>query len=183
MDRNMIDYLPEYLQEYKEIRELMSTEQPEFQFIWERFDALVSDQDVETATLNGVKRWETVLGINPKATDTLEERKFRIMIKLNQQLPYTYKFLQQQLTSLCGAEGKGFRLVLDPNEYSLIVKLALSNKNNYDDVSDMLKRFVPANLVVEINLMYNQQKELHKYTHAQLHAYTHEQLRTEELFA
>lgn len=181
MNRNMLDYLPDYLQEYNELKAIMESEQTEFQFAWGKLNAVFNDQFVDSATLTGIRRWETVLGINPKATDTIEERKFRISIKLNQQLPYTFRFLKEQLTNLCGEEGKGFRLILNPDEYSLAIKLALSNKNNYEDISDMLKRFVPANLVVDIDLMYNQYHDIVAYTHGQLAAYTHSQIRNEVL--
>lgn len=178
MDRKIIDYLPPYLTTYKEIRAIMDAEQPELELAWSYAEDALNNQFVQDSSLTGVLRMEAILGIVPKTTDTLEERKFRILVKLNEQLPYTLPVLEEQLKRTCGENG--YRLILNADKYLLNVKLALSNENNYQDVSDMLRRVVPANMVISVQ-MFNTQEILSHYTHAQLAAYTHKQVREEVL--
>lgn len=178
MDRKIIDYLPLYLTTYKEIREIMDAEQPEFELAWSYAEDTLNNQFVQDSSLTGVLRMEAILGIVPKTTDTLEERKFRILVKLNEQLPYTLSVLEEQLKRMCGENG--YKVILSADKYLLNVKLALSNENNYQDVCDMLRRVVPANIIISVR-MFNNQEILSHYTHAQLSAYTHKQVREEVL--
>lgn len=148
MERKIIDYLPPYLTVYKEIKAIMEAEQPEFEIVWPQAENVLNDQFVSDSSTIGIERMEKILGIIPKKTDTLDERKFRILVKLNEQLPYTLPVLKQQLKRMCGENG--YRLILSADKYLLNVKLALGNENNYQDVCDMLRRVVPANMVISV---------------------------------
>ena len=176
-DRKLIDYLPPFMQGYREFAVIMEAEQPEIDLLWGATEAVFADQFIQDATENGVKRWESVLGISPKGTDTLDERKFRILTKLNQELPYTLRKLEQVLTTICGAGN--FSINLQPDKYHVEIKLALANKNNYNEVAGVLKKMIPANMTQWIQIMYNSHDVLKNFTHAEMAAYTHEQLRNE----
>ena len=174
-DRKLIDYLPHFMQAHKEMTVIMETEQVEIDRLWLNAENALADQFIQEATVNGVKRWESMLGVSPKDTDNLDERKFRILTMLNRELPYTLRKLEQALTNLCGAGG--FSINLQAREYRIDVKLALDNKNNYQDVVNLLKKMIPANMVPCVQIMYVTNEVLSGYTHEQLSAYTHEQLR------
>ena len=98
-DRKLIHYLPPFVQEYVEIQEIMKTEQHETDLLWIATEGVFADQFIQDATINGVSRWESMLGISPKGTDTLDERKFRVLSKLNQELPYTLRKFSRLSTS------------------------------------------------------------------------------------
>ena len=176
-DRLLINYLSPYMQEYMEIKEIMKVEQPEIDALWSSVEESFADQFIMDATEYGVMRWESMLKISPKATDTLDERKFRILTHLNQELPYTLMRLKEALTTLCGADG--FYIEVQAEKYHIVVKLAVGNHNNYQAVVDLLLKMIPANLTQYVQLMYNTHVILSPFTHAQLAAYTHEQLRNE----
>jgi hypothetical protein len=173
----LIDYLPGILKEVREFKAISTAENPELSSLWDAIEDALNDQFVHDATVNGVKRWESILGIVPKGTENLDIRKFRIISRLNEQLPYTYRKLEQQLKTLCGEEG--YSLVLQNNEYKLIVRVELSVKGKFNEVDSLLKRTLPANLVIDLSLLYNQHSKLANFTHNQLANYTHNQLRNE----
>lgn len=181
MDReiNLIEYLPGVLREIKEFKALSAVENTEVIRLWEELENLLDDQFVNDSTLNGVKRWERILGIKALDTDTLSDRKFRILTRLNEQLPYTYTNLEAQLNLLCGRDG--YKLILDSSAYALTVKVALTVKKKYAEVSNLLDRVVPCNIVITLLLMYNQNSTLHQYTHVQLRHKTYGELREEVL--
>ena len=176
-DRKLINYLPYFMQEYSEMQKIMETEQSEIDLLWNAVEDVFKDQCIQDATENGVSRWEYLLGISPKGTDTLDERKFRILTKLNAELPYTMGRLNQVLTNMCGADG--YSLEVKAEEYQILVKLALTNENNYGEVVNILKKMVPANMTQYVQIMYNKNTVLAQFTHEQLSAYTHEQLKRE----
>ena len=143
----------------------------------DKADSLLADQFILTAGESGISRWEKILGIAPKGTDTLDDRRFRVLTRLNEELPYTLPKLCEMLSNLCGG-----KFTAELSDYTLSVKLGLSAKSNYSDVAMLLDRVIPANILAEVSLLYNKYNMLHPYTHAQLHLHTHEGLRTEEVF-
>jgi hypothetical protein len=167
------------MQEYTEIQEIMKAEQPEFDFLWKACEDALADQFILDATEYGVGRWESMLSITPKDTDTLDERKFRILVRLNQEMPYTLTRLKEALTTLCGADG--FSIDLQPAQYHIEVRLALGHHNNYQEVVDLLTKMIPANMTQYIRLMYNSHATVGKYRHMDLAVYDHKSVRSEVL--
>ncbi len=178
-DRFLIDYLPHYMQEYLEIKAIMQTEQPEIDALWSTVEKALADQFILDATEYGVMRWENMLRISPKATDTLDERKFRILTRLNQELPYTLNRLKEMLTALCGADG--FVIDLQANKYHIEIGLAVGNHNNLGEVQKLLKTMIPANMTQYVSVMYNPHRIVGLLRHMDLAAHTHEHIRNEVL--
>ncbi len=179
LDRNLIDYLPQVLKEVRELKLIFQSEQIEIEKLWDALENALNDQFVVDSTEYGVSRWEKILGIIPKATETLDARKFRILTRLNEQLPYTMRTLKQQLEALCGKDGYSIKLYNDA--YTIEVKVNLIAKSNFDDVGALLQRVIPANMIIDLKLIYNQHLTLKQFTHAHLQTYTHNQLRSEVL--
>lgn len=176
-DRKLIDYLPHFLQDFRELSSIVEVEQSEIDSLNAEAENALADQFIMYLTENGAKRWEAVLGISPKDTDTLDERRFRILTKQGTEVPYTVRKLEQMLTSLCGADA--YVIELTPENYHVEVKLMVGNHNNYSEVQNILNKIIPANLTRHIELMHNTNAILSTMTHDQLSAYTHEQLRNE----
>lgn len=176
-ERQLLDYLPPFLQEVADLCHIMKAEQPEFDNLWEQIANALNDQFVLTATEKGIKRWEQMLKISPKDTDTLEERRFRIITKINRELPYTERKLHETLTAICG-EGN-YEIDLQPQNYHITVKLALANQNNYREVVNLLVNMLPANLTQTVQIQYNAYGAFTALTHSEMSAYTQNQLRNE----
>jgi hypothetical protein len=177
IDRKLIDYLPKFMQPYVELATIMQTEQVEIDHLWTEVETVITDQFILEATENGVKRWESMLNVSPKDTDTIDERKFRILTKLNQELPFTLRKLERTLINLCGNDT--FSINVNAAEYHVEIKLALSNQNNYQEVMNVLNMMIPANMTQTVKIMYNNHEVLTRFTHAEMTAYKHEQLRSE----
>ena len=179
-ERKLIDYIPPFLTNVKEYKAiLVDGEEPEIVSAWRMIDATLNEQFIHDCTEEGVERWEKILGIVPKATFTLNERKFTILTKMNERVPFTITTLTEQLKSLCGEDG--YLITLDNDHYMLKVQVALSAKNNFEDVKVLLQRVVPANLTIVLTLKYNQHKIFANHTHESLNSITHYQLRNEVL--
>lgn len=178
MVRKLIEYLPPFIQKYREIKAIMDAEQVILVKTWEDAEALFANQFIQTATEDGIARYEKILGIIPKGTHTLDERRFNVLARMNEQLPYTLESLHNMLSSLCGDDG--YTLSLDSNAYALSVKLALSNESNIQAVMELLNKIVPANISKSV-VMFNTHLALAGLTHEQLAKYTHKGIREENL--
>ena len=179
MERKLINYIPYVVRDYDAFKGIMESEQPEFERVWNCADDLLDNQFISTAGNIGLARWEKILAINPKETDTLEDRRFRILTRINEELPYTFSQLRNILETICGADNYYIDMV--EGTYLLIVKIGLSAQNNFNDVQALLNRVVPQNMAVSLIQLYNPHSELENFTHGQLAAYTHDQLRKEEM--
>lgn len=175
----MLDYLPSFIQGYKQITGIMATEQPEIESTWKESDNTLYNLFVMTANESGIKLWERLLSITPKLTATLDERRFTVFSRINEKNVYTYNFLEFQLQLLCGQDG--YSIHLNPGEYSIEVKVELTAKSKENDVKELLTRICPANLILSVSLLYNQHQTLKRFRHCDLKRYTHYDLRNEVL--
>ena len=177
--KQLLQYLPPLFQGIREFREIAAAEQQEADGLWSSLDEAWEDLFLLTATEDGLTRYEKPLGIVPKATSTPEERRFILLARYNEQLPFTRRVLERQLENLCGPEG--YTLTVDPEKKTAAVLVALTAKANYDEVADLLERVLPCNMAVLLSLKYNQQETLGRFTHSQLAARTCGGLRNEVL--
>lgn len=140
-------------------------------------ESLELDLFTSTATENGIARREKLYSIVAKDTDTLEDRRYRVLTKENSEIPYTIRSLKKKLETLCGEDGVSIELT----EEKITVKVALARKGMYEDTAEMLEEIVPLNLLTECLQMYNTWEMLESYTWAELANRTWEQLRSEVL--
>ena len=143
----MIDYLPNHIKDFREYIAMMSALQPEFDLIWEKVDYALQEVIIMTATDYGLTRWEEMLKISPMATDTLEDRRFRILSLLFAKLPYTYRQLHNLLTELCGAGN--YMVDLQPDNYYIMVMLSFVAASRYQAMTQLLEKVIPVNLILE----------------------------------
>lgn len=171
------DLWPPIMQELKEFQKIAEIEDVFIEKLWQEIENIVDDQFIQTATEKGIARREKMLNVSPFADDTLETRRFRVQGVWNDKLPYTYRVLLERLDSLCGPDG--YVIELNAGEYSLNIKIELTKKRMFDEVVKISRQMVPANIVITVELRYNQHLTLANFTHEQLSQYTHYQIRNE----
>ena len=156
MDRtiNLIQYMPPILAETTELKAICAAENVEIERLRTAYLNLFADQFILDATESGIARLEKIMGIAPKGTDTLEIRRFRLLARKQEKLPYTKWTLPEQLAALCGSGG--YSLNIDYSTRKISVRVALGVKGMYDAVELLLLKQRPANMVVDLSLLYNQ---------------------------
>ena len=171
MDRKLIEYLPEWLREFREIKELTDIEQSQTEDLWEALEKMWNNNFIESLDEQGCEHWERMLGISNKDTYTLEERRLKILGIVTEQRPFTVISLEKTLAVICGndeSKGPNYSVKLDANNYVLTVRVALTSKNVLSDVAKLLDRVVPSNLLIDLSLLYNKNNQLSKFTHLSL---------------
>ncbi len=180
---SLLEYLPEFIRDIKEIKVIMSVEENFLTGEGENLSLAVKnvfkDQFINTASINGVKRYENMIKIVSRELESLDVRRFRLFVRFNEKLPYTVPKLKEQLEALCGNDG--YNIEVDTGSCNLVVKIALKSKGMLDEVGAMLERMVPLNMFIDLDLMYNQHLTVEKFTHKFLRKYTHKGVRDEVL--
>lgn len=141
-------YLPPVIKEAREFKKLAIAENPEFNLMWENIDVVWANQYIMELTIDGVIRWEGIIGIYPRISDTLEDRRIRILTYIASSSLFTITVLRNYLHSVCGEEN----VYCEINCVTYILDIVLYNisETTYLDVLAMLKIMIPANIVVQI---------------------------------
>lgn len=79
MRKKLQDYLPPILLKTYEFPLLCDTEQPEIDRLRDAADAVLDAQFISTAGETAIARYEKIFKITPMDTDTLDERRFRVL--------------------------------------------------------------------------------------------------------
>lgn len=150
---DLLKYLPFFMQEYCEIKNIMETENPEFELFWVKLREVFGNQFIEYCNEEGISKFEKMLNIYSYENDTLEMRIFRVLTYWNARVPFTWKVLINKMNQLCESP-KNYELNLDNNNYTLNVTTKFDDEKKYDELNTMLKVIIPANLGINsINVL------------------------------
>lgn len=176
---DIINQLPEWERDNYELQVISDAFSPILRELESDILQLSMDRFIETASEDTISRWEKLLGITPYATDSLDTRRFRVIVRKRERLPFTETWLKNQLETLLGADG--FTMNLDPTNLTLDVKISVNNQSNFETVKDFLERVIPLNVVFTVVQLYNKHGDIKRagMTHRQLSQYTHRQIRTD----
>ena len=141
---NLLSYLPDFMQEYREIRRIMESEEPELKLLWELLKNVFNNQFIQYCDEEGISKFEEMLGLHRYENDTLEIRIFRVLTYWNDQIPYTWRVLVNRMDQLCGAGN--YELRPNFNVYELEITTKFDDAKKYDELNNMLKTILPANL-------------------------------------
>ena len=128
---------------------------------------------IEEPLLSRLERW---WGLSSSENTTIEDRRLAIIAKMAARTIYTKRSLYRMLEALCGVNG--FILEIDEARYFVKVLVALRSKHQAEIVKGLLRAVLPANMLYEVDLMYNTHAVLGKLTHTELAKYTHKELRS-----
>lgn len=145
---DLVSYLPEFMQGYKEPIAALEAENPEFQIIWKAVDKVLCNQFISTADEYGISRFEEILGIYPSNEDTLESRRSRVQSKWFIKIPYTIRVLLEKLKVLCGDTDFSVTYNFDIG-YSLKIVTSLVASGQLQEVKNVIDELLPCNVYVE----------------------------------
>lgn len=179
-DVDLLHYYPQVLKDIKELQKICEAENPEIKLALDGIVRMYNNQFIELMDEYGCERWEGILNITPMSSDTLEDRRFRIMTKLRGNLPYTWLNLKKILNDIVEGDNE-IDMSYDMDNFRLTVKIALTSTKHLDEVKKLLEEIVPANIILDVNLQFNTHGIIRQLTHEDINtgAYTHKTLRTE----
>ena len=143
----LIEYLPQFMADRKEMQVITSAEDPEFTLFWAVLKRVINNQFITTCDEQGISKFEKMLKLYPYESDTLEMRIARVLVEWNAQLPYTMRSLKQMLDVLCGVGN--YRVKLRNNEYVLEIDTFFYDTKMLNQLNKLLLKVLPANLAYE----------------------------------
>lgn len=144
---DLLSYLPPFMREYREMKYIMSAENPELQLLNDNSETLMNNQFIMTCNERGISRFEKMLDIKPLPSDTLQTRIGRVWAKWIDTIPYTIKALKNKLDVLLG-EGTHTETV-DYGNYNIFVQIDIDVADRYGAVNELLDNIVPMNMTFD----------------------------------
>lgn len=177
---NLSNLLPQIYKQIADYRAMVNSSGREVHKLYEKLTESFNNQFISTSSLESIRKWEERFGITPNGTDTLEERRFRVLAKFTDFPPYTERYLIDRLNDLCGVGN--WRMFTDYESYRLVVQITLESLANNETVLNVVRSIIPANLELDVQRFRVRYSELNEYTHSELGEYTQEELKYPDTF-
>ena len=149
---NLFNYLPLFMQEYQEMNAILTVENEELTKEWQEIERAFDNTFIFSTDVYGISRFEKMMKLYPKATDTLQERQTKVYTKWNAVLPYTWRWLENYLTAYFLGTSTQATPILFNKEYRLDVRLSSGEWfGDYEyNLFNELRGLIPANLILNV---------------------------------
>lgn len=171
---NLIKYMPPFLKEVREFKGIFGAEDIQIEKLNNQINSMLREVIVKTAEDYGLRRYEKIYGITRPA-ETLEARRMAILLKMNNRVAYTYKWLIQTLNEAIGAEN--YKITTDFNNYKMNIEIAL----NYTEAAELLKNDLVKQMPANIELDYRLTSKINCISGAIISQQTYMVLNTEKM--
>ncbi len=155
----LIEYMPLFLQDVREFKEIFNVEDKEIDSLKEQIENVLKEIIVTTAEGYGLERYEKIYNIQNNTTD-IETRRFNILSKINNRLPYSINWLINKLNNTVGPEN--YTLDVDHNNYSVKIEIMALFQDIAILLNKDLREQLPANLIITVTL-YQTEESKNKY--------------------
>jgi len=181
MDNRYIGYLPDTVNGLKEFQKLSEIEGMILKETAESRDELIDNQWIITAKRNGLLRLAKIMAFHGAEVPETEALREEILYRWNSHSPYTCFHLQDWLDGCLGKEN--YLMTLRAEQYFLQLTLELRVKDKREFLLEHLRKIIPANLILKVDLNTNTYGDLKVMTHGQMKAmgWTYGQIPYEDL--
>lgn len=139
-------YFPRFYDGYVEIDAIIDTEDKAFEEIGVNFRRAINNQFIKLADEAGISAYEVLFDvIADPSTETLEERRDRLLNRVSVIPYYTTIFLRNRLDSLIGVGL--YNLIIDYDNYTLYLESAAKNQLYYNEIAVLMSNIKPCNIV------------------------------------
>ena len=177
--KSYIKYLPEFMQRFKEIKEISNAEDKIIKDEWERYKDTENSQWIDTAEERELKRYEDMLNISGGG-NSVQVRREALKVKYNNNFIYTHYTFKKYLDDICGKENYDLEIVY--NKYAVNISLGLNKKFLFSILKVYVRCIIPANMEVNVRLKYNKHIMFKNIkTHRELSLYTYGDMRNTEI--
>lgn len=138
-------YLPDWYKEIADYQTILAAEEQEFETLKAQVLAVYGNLFASTMDASALSQWESLFGIVPAQTETLDFRRSRIINRISMKPPFTVRFLEQKLDELIGP-GK-YTLTVDSQNFLLTVETSASDQSYAIEVAYTINHTIPAHIL------------------------------------
>ena len=139
-------YFPRYYENILETDELIKTENQMFDWLFTIIQQAKLNQFIAYADETGIYAYEQLFQISSDpTTETLEERRFRLLNRIQTLSYFTMNYLREKLDNILGAGN--YEILMDYASYTLYISSSVKNSFYYTEVTTTVNKTIPANIV------------------------------------
>lgn len=139
-------YFPRYYEDILETDELIKTENQMFDWLFTVIQQAKLNQFIAYADETGIYAYEQLFQIpSDPTTETLEQRRFRLLNRIQTLSYFTVNYLREKMDNIFGAGNYG--ISMDYNSYTLYISSSANNGFLYTEVTTTIHKIKPANIV------------------------------------
>lgn len=173
---NVIHYFPMHIADIEEFKRIAKVYDAQLKQVWVELDRMEDNRHFDSMEASECTYWEKIMQINLTGEETLEDRRRNIKGRWVSSRPYTSRKFKEVLDAMVGEEY--YKLEINPKEKYLKVSLMLEAISKDGYIYDLMRAMAPADMVVQVMIIFNRHRSFKPYTHTQMAAYIHYQLRT-----
>ena len=154
--------------------------------LWKCMDAelnnafILSHEGLAGADEYACSRWESILGLVAPDDMPLEDRQFTIYTKLFTRPPYSYNNVIKMIEFLIDSKAYDFKR--DVNTKTVEIKIAVSSRYKAEAITELLDNIIPANMILNITIVYTTHDHMTIHTHDELSVYTHDEIKVTQMY-
>lgn len=138
-------YVPDYYDNIKDMRELMKTENPLFKDGRLALQRFINNQFIMHCDVQTLTKYEEMFGLLAREDESIEWRRERILIRINMRPPFSWWFLIHKLDDLFG-EGK-YSAHVDFAQQELFVESGAETSGLFKESVILINAIKPANMI------------------------------------
>ncbi len=177
---NDIYTLPKNVMEVPQVKEVLQAEQMEIDTICDYILNLLKELNVNSTT-ELISRHEQIFDLKNSANESIEERRAKIIAKLNSRGMTTTESIAEIARILTECECS---VTEKYDEYAFIINVEYLPSEESEKLKYLLVQVgevKPAHLSCTVHLVYNTYGDLTPYTYGELGAFTYKELREKRL--
>ncbi len=143
--RNLFDFVPSYYDGVQEIEKIIEAETVLFTELEQEKVDFIDNQFLLTLNIEGIKYYEKMLKLMPDVSDTLEQRRLRILNRFTTMPPFTIRFLKDKLDDLIGQNN--WDCYIDYGNMTIYVESSATSQSWYNELLITMVSIKPANMI------------------------------------
>ena len=166
MENRYLYYLPDTVRDLQEFQKLGEIEGIVLAEAAMAKDTVVNNQWILTAEKSGLLRLARMMGLHGAEVMEAERLREEILFRWNSRSPYTLFHLLDWLDSCLGRNNYIVKVYQEQYLLQLILGLHIKEKKTF--LEKQLRKIIPANLILEVELNANTYRKLQVMTHGQM---------------
>ena len=151
-------FSPEIMKNNDTMQSLYSVQRDEIESFNVEINSTIDNAFFQSLNLQGVQKWEKILGLKSNASLDVNMRRKLLLIKRQFRPPFTKLNLQKILESMWGDGNYMFEI--SPDKFQLIVDINTDEAEVYLEFQNHIRRVIPANIYVIFDMRLT--KKVHK---------------------
>lgn len=156
--KTLVEYLPAFLRDYYEYEQLFKSGDIEVNSIDKAVDYNFDSAFISECDESVLSKYEDVLGIASKPTETIEQRKTNVKVSWNSVASMTFSQLKKLLNEICSSEN--YSLNTSMLYFGKLLLYCNVHKVPIDTVNNLIKTWLPMNIDYDINGTSEEKQQL-----------------------